>query len=369
MDFFNTNSFALREDLYISWSSIYMPLNFFIAKFFIFEGCLHHANNGLALRGCALEQYAPLAALHFVSLALFAKKIKTDLNGNFWESIMIFFVLIFSLPALFLLERGNYLIVFNFFLGLLVNTNSEKIKIFLISLMINIKQYFLLPVFLLSKNLTFKAKILLLSSSLFLFLGSSYLINLDNPLVIIENMFKFSSSTAHAFEKLWFPTSLMSIYKAIDSHMQVINYQELYYLVKYLILFTYLLFVSFLIIKLKKIFLSKESIELKIFFGILFLLIVTDSIGGYGLVMLFPFIGRLYNLSDKFTFILVFLILIPFDFSFYPERLYSGIEYWSGSNIIVNTQITILSLFRPIVLIVLFFRIFELTYETKKHIY
>ena len=149
MDFFNTNSFALREDVYISWSSIYMPLNFFIAKFFIFEGCFHHANNGLALRGCAIEQYAPLVALHFISLALFAKKIKTDLNGNFWESIMIFFVLIFSLPALFLLERGNYLIVFNFFLGLLVNTNSEKIKILLISLMINIKQYFLLPVFLL----------------------------------------------------------------------------------------------------------------------------------------------------------------------------------------------------------------------------
>ena len=142
MDLFNVLYWAYDDGRYTDWGSVYPPLNFLILKIanFVFTGGWYgdpanmRENSQLVIVGFCIMYFAMPAIL---------------LKINYWknfskkEKFQIYFIIVFSSPMLFALERGNLIVLTPILLGLALSKIGMARSIY-IALLINIKPYFAL---------------------------------------------------------------------------------------------------------------------------------------------------------------------------------------------------------------------------------
>lgn len=191
MDFYNSLFWAENEGRYTEWKSVYPPFNFLILKIFsLFILDDHCYLSPKYLRGCSEYLIFGFILIYLIAPFCF-------LNNYFWKKlsklklIIIYLIFVISTPMLYTLERGNLIILCLIFLPLVL-TRSQILRIIGISVLINIKPYFILlclvPFF--KKNFIELFLCLFLTLSLFVITG---LILDVNFIKIFENITEFSN--------------------------------------------------------------------------------------------------------------------------------------------------------------------------------
>jgi len=355
MDFYNTVEHADRHDKYYGWKSIYLPLNFIVSKLFLSSDCANIGGfSSLYIRLCD-NNYAviTLVSIHILSMYFYAVKVGRCINLKSIQIPMLFFVFLLSPPSLFLIERGNLLIVLNLTLSIIFLINEGLIKTILMAFAINIKQYMVIPLAFYLLNKKTKDKLATILFSIATLLATYYYYESTLPIEIFNNMLSFSGSVASPYEKLWNPTSIMSIIKALEAiynkalHEPIlITLVILILKVIYYAILLLALFIFYVLIKEKK----RNNSGMLYLISTMILLMITDTIGGYGYTLLFPFLGFFLLKIKKFGILFFVCLIFPIDITFSVDRLVFQNNYWTGIYGYYESPLSVLSLVRAILL-------------------
>jgi hypothetical protein len=149
MDYYNVNWWANGAGFYSDFKSVYSPLVAILAESVTAASC-RMQDSPAGLRACDLRNGMIFFFITWVATGYLLTRIldKTP-NRVLWVMVMML-----SFPMMYALERGNYIVVSMFFMGLFVLANNELKKIFFIGLLICTKIYcsiFLIPVLLKEK--------------------------------------------------------------------------------------------------------------------------------------------------------------------------------------------------------------------------
>lgn len=217
MDLFNVLYWANDCGRYTEWGSVYPPLNFIISKIFnfVFAGAgyggpeIMRTNSQFVIAGFCLVYLAIPAIL---------LKIKYWQNFPRIEKILIYFVILFSTPMLFTLERGNLIILAPVLLALALSEIGMA-RSMNIALLINIKPYFalLMIYYLARRNMKGFAACVALSGLIFAISGLA----LDNNfLVFLANIFSFAQAKElfSLREMMALPSSISAFSYVLKNH-------------------------------------------------------------------------------------------------------------------------------------------------------
>lgn len=351
MDFYNTAWWGNTSLMYEMWQSIYPPFVFWITRIISTSDC--NSITSLYFRDCYPEGvvyiFVTQALACFVSTLAIGKYIRL----NNIHKIILTFVLYFSMPSLFLLERGNLLCFALLFVALSVIVPNRYLKVIFLTFAVNIKQY--LVVLELSFLFYQKLKVIIFSGVLLvlIYLLSIAMIGSNGSELIIENMLGFVGDGAVSrFEKMWYPTSFGAwTYVAFNEQLSFASFSDLEVVIfKALAIILRVLSVS---ISLTSVFLAiyKNKIIEEEYFQLIMLLCListVNAVGGYSLVLIFPYLGILIKkINSNVLLICIFILLFPFDYGFIPRRILEGHSFLSNQYVNVDGSLTIGSYIRP----------------------
>jgi hypothetical protein len=356
MDFFNPNYWANYSQRFTDWDSVYPPLVFLISKAISPSDCIF-ITDIINYRECSISSiYLILFSGILGSIVCSIATVKSITRNK--NTTLIFLVAIayfFSLPTLFAIERGNYILLAFALLALFSYFQNILLRALLLALAINIKPYLILIslAFILKKQFTFLAYLITLTSSIYFV--TAEILNDPNHYLILGNILNFSTNTdKNILELLTLPTSIFTFFSPVSKAFP--NFTNLFLALKFLLLTMLAIFSVVFISKSYK----SMSIEHNCFFILLALLIFTGATGGYGLILLYPFIPRIYNSSfkpNRFFLCALIFTFTPLDFDIYTSpNLFLHYFSFLGDNFVsFPATVAIGTLIRPLSLLAIFF--------------
>ena len=368
MDFFNPLYWAYNEDRYTQWLSVYPPLDFLILKgLHVITGGSFQADP-FSLRDSGNNIIALLVFIFLASPLLVLANIKDKCFGSL-EKIIIYFIFIFSVPFLFTLERGNLIIFALPLVSVLFLKNNNLLKVISISILINIKPYFVvlaLP-FILKKKWDEFIKTIFFSTAIYsissIILGNDFFDFLLNIITFESNIFSLR-------EILAMPSSIMSIYIFLQNYVP--SSSSLYnpmYIFSIIILFAYItlaIFIVYISIKYKN---NISEVE----FYLIILISMTVffyQIGGYSIILYLSLVPILYR-EFKYGLFIVIIIFMPTDLiPLYSDLMIGKESFFSNFKIDINYNLGLGSILRPslnyLLLAYISFKIFDRIKQQKK---
>lgn len=359
MDFYNTNYWAYNSARFEEWKSIYPLFVFVFSQLITSIECISAADP-FALRSCDsssiyyLVGMAVLASAVSAHAVMYSKAYKQRFNPPSFA--MLVFVFLSSFPLLNSLERGNYLILALLFLALSLVTPIWWISALFLAAAINIKQYLL--VLLLAPFLKRQWSYLSLAILACIGINILSLILISEPKyeLLFQNMFGFSESLNGAyFEKIWNPTSLVAWDKLIRlswhveqsiSSNQLNIFKSLIFLLLIVVRLVSLAVFIFILLQSER--LSQKYISAAL---LVFLMVNTDALGGYSLILLFPFLGAFSDRPlAKWLYLLTFGMLLPVEIPIGPGILNESQSWLSGLEVHEVMFVTFGALIRPCIL-------------------
>lgn len=355
MDFYNTLWWSEREP-YSDWKSVYPPLNFLLAKsiMLLFPGGSE----------CTPECLRDIGKLFYVIyVAVFVLLLCLIFMAKIWrqEKFLVvalgFASTITSLPFLFLLERGNFLI---FSLPLFSWLLSRPRRLYIpLSLLVNLKPYFIIFFVSCAVGRYWRQLFLTIIASSIIFLAGMVVYGLSS-LEVFSHIFLHANSPLYSRpEILSFPTSIGAFEYAFESTILVkylgLNVSSLLYIALYIgkyILLAYVVIVVYASVRSNLITQEIDNNNLLLFL-LIALLTISHNIGGYGLVLVVVALPLFFSTSNynNFDGLLLLLYISPLLDSIgiitFPVGVsfsYLGNEYqevnWSG---------TLGTIFRPVI--------------------
>lgn len=367
MDFYNPLYWSDREGAYSYWGSVYPPINFLLLEFIkvVFVSADYQNANALRQESSFLVYMYLGFSLISVLFVLISPAWKCVSK---YEKITIFALFVLSVPFLFTLERGN-LITFSIGFIAWIIISREEISTRFISVLVNIKPYFILlalaPLF--KKDASRLIKIFFWSASIFI---STAFLTGDESILFFKNIINFSqSSSQSALEILSMPSSISAISCALKLNYWFLGED-----------ITDLLFIFIEIVKwsaiLLLLFACYKNRRLIPYDNMIFFMTIVISnlgiwIGGYSLLLYFPFYPIMSKLIYRKYFLIgMFFIFMPFDIisimqqKTVPQFVYlSGIDNKSG---LIQWSLGLGSILRPTVNILLVVLSSLEIYSTKK---
>ncbi len=337
MDLFNPLWWATHAGAYTLYQSVYPPINFVFLKAidFILSVHSHDSPNAFLLRDDGVKM------IYFFFICYLIAPFFLLCNG-LWgkftglEKILIYFIILFSTPMLFVLERGN-LILFSLPLLGAVLSSRGFYRLLFIALLINLKPYFLiLTIFeILNKKWNDFAVILALSFAITVLFG---LLQGESFHLIVINLLGFSASN-----DLFSPYDVITYPASLSAYTYLLNHDG-FYLIESAAFKSFIgsfieilkwISIGFLIysIGLKNSYISYQ----KTLFSLV--MIITNlgiSVGGYSLIFYFAFIPVLLEMRYKKTLIFFLVAMIsPLDLiSVYNQYSDGAINVYLSSSII-----------------------------------
>ncbi len=316
MDFFNTMYWAINGGAYSIWHSIYPPLNFIfltIINTLSFNDL--NSNGGFDLRD---KSFFTIYYLFFLYLAspYFILKSMNWIDFSKKKKQILYFSFLISTPMLFVLERGNLIILSLFFLPLLFQP-SMYLQILAVAVLINIKPYFalLLILFLVKNKPNSFFMCAALTGLIFVITGVIYD---ENFIMVFGNIFDFSQikNQISIMDLLAMP-SCISVFLNVFKHPQFINSGYLSIVeslgidsIIQIIFVSTLSLTVFVILKCSKY--LKES-----HFLTLLIVLITNlsvSVGGYSLIFYLVIIPIFFELKYKKIYtVFLLLLFLPLD--------------------------------------------------------
>ncbi len=356
MDYFNTNYWARQEGRFEEWRSIYPIIVFAFAQLFRSSTCDSVAGS-VELRNCDSQSIYYVFIIYGLAVLICAFKllgVKSRRPPLLWAWLGLSLVLLLSLPGLYALERGNYIVLALFFLASAVVLPPDWRSALFLALAINIKQYLL--VLLLVHFLKGRHAYIALTLAFVLLINILGLVLVQEAhyAMLIENMLGFSGGELNNhFEKIWNSTSLTAWDRAIRLSHHPLNYlsftqldllKQLATLTLFLLRFISLSVVGLLIWRRNE--LSSDFIALALMFC---LMANTDSLGGYATILCFPFLAAVNDSRQaKIYAFLIFLLYFPLEFPVGPGIPDIGPSFLGVIDGEVFLRITIGAMLRPI---------------------
>jgi hypothetical protein len=355
MDFFNPSYWANFSQRYTDWASVYPPLIFLISKAISPSDCFF-INDITNYRECSISSFylIPISGI-FGSIVCSIATVKS-ITGNKNTKLIILLAIayFFSLPSLFALERGNYILLAFALLSLCIYLKNNLLRAFFLALAINIKPYLILIslAFFLKKQFIFLTYLITLTS--LIYLVTAEILNDPNHYFILKNILNFSSnSNVNILELLSLPTSIFTFFYLLSEAFP--NFTNVFLALKSLLLALCAIF-SIVFISNNYKALSAERI---CFFILIAFFIFSNSAGGYGLILLYPFIPHAYNsniIPNKFLLYALILTFIPLDFVFFtsPNHVLNYLSFLGDNFVSFPATLSIGSFARPLILFAFF---------------
>ena len=315
------------------------------------------------MRTCDLPSIALLAITYIVGIALCTLAYMRRYHNYDRKSIRkvaaIAFMLCFSLPGLFALERGNYVVIAFMLLACVQFSGWMWFGALALGAAINLKQYLILLWLVPAIKSRYRYLLQSIGFAVGLNAVSQLYIRDANYSMLISNMLEFSNS-GHAsfFEKIWYTTSVSAWWRAVEfsaplrRQLSDGNFLLAYHCVS--IARWLSLSVSVLVIGLCIRTRFRIDADYLAFVLLICLLVATDSVGGYSILLLLPFLpGAVLNVRSSLVAPLLALLLTPLDAPLGPSRAFELTSYLSGRPVVYNASITIGAYARPILLFIL----------------
>lgn len=349
MDFFYTLYWSQNDGIYTEWKSIYPPLNFLILDFFyeFFIGDLN--GTPFEYRKQSLSKLFGIGVI-FASCLLASIKISYGKLVNLKYQLLLIFFFLLSPPFLFALERGNLLILCLPLLSLYILPLNNIYKSLILSLLVNLKPYFLIlyiVVFINSKiNNENKDLIFLMPIfSLIIFLSTGLILNQEFYLLPF-NLFGFSNAGAilSPYNILAFPSSISSFIflNEIIPDFKISKY--LGYALK--ILLFYFIFKLIQLVLRKKLTMDYLTI-----IGVVIITNYSVTSGGYSLLFYIPILAIFYK-NKNYAFLAIISIiflgvigLIPIYYNIYNAI---GMSYLSLGTVEIVQNLTLSTVVYPV---------------------
>ena len=365
MDFYSINLWAFDDERYRLWGSIYPILAFVLGRLTTSDTCELSSIDAYELRDCSLVGILLLTITYVASIVLLATHItkSESFKRSKGISFLLCFLLLFTMPGLFAIERGNYIIYAFFFLSTLsVLGETQVLGGIALGLAICIKQYLLVLLFPALINwMKWRLLATVFVTLIVINLLGVLMLHEENYWMLIRNMLGFMGEAEVSFvEKMWYPTSINTWSKLLNSkHMSeklsdnVRDYLDLFIQTGRYI-FTLSPFIVILYDRVKKEivpgYVQALLILCALFIGI-------DSLGGYVLLLMLPYLATLVSrnpqiLNNHFVLLCLVVLLTPLDFCVGPSSdMRPTTSFLTGEEVEVLPTLTILSYLRPLALI------------------
>lgn len=352
MDYFNVLYWAGQDGRYTEWGSVYPPLNFLLlnlSQIFL---------NGVGLgapENIRDEAFVLIYILTFLYLLMPAMLISTKMWDIFngLELILIYLIIISCIPMLFTFERGNIIILCPVLLAFALSKNNLTRCSFL-AIMINIKPYFLILVFvyILKRKWASFLVVMLFSFALFTITGL-----LTDPYfyLFILNIFNFGNSSElfSLRELLSFPSSISVFSYALQNvdgarfASDFLDFESIDFLVLMIDNFKRFLFVfsiSTLVVKRNSLTDIKILTMLVLVIGNLGL-----SVGGYIVILYICLIPVFMTLRySKIYLFLMCAIYSPLDFVILKyDNIGDQFSYLANQSVSVVWSLGVGAVIRP----------------------
>ncbi|WP_413194787.1 glycosyltransferase 87 family protein [Pararobbsia alpina] len=361
MDFFNTNYWAVHAGRYDVWHSIYPIFTFVLGAAMTPARCVSQLSS-VGIRTCASDSIGWIVAAYlagaWVCALVVTRKLDETWPRRWWRVPVLTFVFALAAPALFAVERGNYIVIVFLCLGLSELSGRDWKGALLLALAINLKQY--LVVLWLAPFL--KRRFDYLALSVMMALAINWISSIALPDVhysmLFENMAGFSTGASTSyFEKMWYATSFSAWVKAIDNSPWVGRLSPLLFSLGSLGVYS-LRWISLALVGVSLLLLARDRDQISweeiSFVSLVSLMMLTDSIGGYALILAFPVAAVLVG-RGRFEGMLVclFILVTPLDFPVGPSHIERAWGYLIGRRSDYIASLSLGAYIRPFALLYL----------------
>ena len=357
MDFHHIQYWTYDVGRYTEWKSIYTPFSFFLVG--IFTSSL--PGDAFELRNDSAISLSTFLLIAVFFTAYFQSKLISIQNKHVW-----IFSLLFSVPFLFTIERGNLLIYALLFLLIgVINYRKSFIFSFFLAMAISLKIYLIALLFIPFLNFHFSKIVLTLSLVLVINVVSANILGDVNWLLFLDNIFEFSSDTKH-YEWSYFTYSYQNILLAF-THL-IPDYKDIGILLNVLALVTVLtlfLFVSIKYFLSSTCFRARERNTLFLLLLMLIMIVVKNS-GGYVFILLFPFLSAI--IFNRFSFYMFLLLILPIEITLIELDTIPIDSFISGDQVDIERNVTLGMITRPLLFLALYFSI-SINFLRKKRVY
>lgn len=376
MDFFNPMWRLWDLGRYKVWKSVYPPLNYIFLKWICSVTTCEYMSSSFDLRSYSNAIYAYFVM--YCTLPLFV------INTGPWrhfgksEKVILYLLYITAAPMLFMLERGNLILIAPLLISLTLATTSGIKRALYIAVLANLKPYFIVFTLFFVAKKQWSNMIVSVFLMLTIFIISSLLFD-QNAFLIFRNILDYGlKNPIHsARELISFPSSISVFFEMLNT----VNggaaskdffgafYESFELVVK---LFHYLVFllvaVAFFALLKKGIYLRDEIVLF-----ILSLIICNSgtSVGGYSTVIYLSFIPLFLRLGreDFLYYFLFAFILLNYDYFSIMHR--SGdpqYSYLYGAEVETFWNLGVSGLLRPLSNFILIFYVLYQILKEKSEI-
>lgn len=359
MDFFNTNFWAHAAAPYQDWHAIYPIFTFLVARLVTPDRCLGVAGPH-ALRACATSSIWLIVCSCIVGAgicgAIAARYVK--LERRLSVAAFVGAATLLSLPSIFALERGNYILVAFVCVAVSAWSGRNWKGALWLAAAINFKPYlvvlWLVPLV--------KRRYDYLAVSILFVLAvnalAMLLVGYSHYYLLLDNIRGFASTgPGSVFQNMWYATAFSAWAAAVASDIAVRHLNPVVLLSARVVL-EILRWVSVAVAAYALVWVgraaSRASWELLSLVVILALLAVSSSPSGYALLFTVPFIPSLIaeGLSGRRA-LLLFIVFTPLDWGIGPHHVFSYVSYLTGRHIDYLEGITALAYVRPAAVLLL----------------
>lgn len=369
MDLFNLAYAANNDFSYTEYKSVYPPISFLLVKLicFVFSECQGTVSNIIRLNSKNIIIFLILIGI-ILPFIINQTSIWNCYTKKTRLLIALFFVT--SVPYLFALERGNLILLIPILLAVnLINLNQHY-RILNTVLLINFKPYLMIlssPYFL---RYSKKYLYIFLITLVTFFLVTSFLFDYHSYL-ILPNIIEFSSIQNHATIRglLDLSSSISSFSAAINSdYIKSKNLPWFLYEIPFFIEnLKFVISAIFIFALFTRLRWGRISLPEFNFAAIVLITNFTVSLGGYSLILYYPLIPIIHSMKNgKIYLILIFLIFTPLSISLITQQIGIQYSFFSDSYVYVDWDLTIGTLFRPLLNFSLLLLVLSEIWQRKK---
>lgn len=309
MDYFNINYASLNGGAYTKDKVFYSPLILVYAKYFTSQNCLA-VSNAFDLRACDILGFVTYISVCFVLSWYFLDKCMNTVSSKRWWIVL----LLFSFPAMYGVERGNYIFLALVLLSIYASNSLHDKRSYLLPVILCVKYYLgvMLISFYISKKYIKLIVIIFAAAALNYIFAIMY--GDDGWVYIPKYIFTFAKANKDWVDSIWAPTTLTALIALPKENDLLRVFSQVFStLLRLVLVFRALYFFSQFRLS------GKHSDMHLILVSLLFLEVFSASPGYYSLVLLFPFFCYLleYELLTKTEKTLFVLCILP-----YPVQLF-----------------------------------------------
>jgi hypothetical protein len=332
MDYFHTNYWAGMDSRYEQWGAIYPIAVFAFAQLVRSPDC-EAVSGGFALRACDLHSVWYLLAAYVLGVVVAGYKTakpEGQSGGRLSPrgKLAVTLVMLLSVPGLYALERGNYIVLALLFLALSAPLGKSWRSALFLALAINVKQYLLVLVVIPIMKRNYRYALMTLVFAILVNTIGMLLVHDPHYSFLLSNMLDFSagtSSDAYYFEKMWNSTALVSWYRTIQGSLTAADFLTFgqIYLIRDLLAAVIFLLRLLTVGVMTLLWLRRNELSQSFMAMVLITCMManSDALGGYAPILCFPFLLSVLERERCLQYLgLLLIMFLPLEFPVGPAH-------------------------------------------------